>query len=91
MPACIQLFEVIRLKKAMTIFDIFTVACFIVLVAVFFYLTNRSRRTLLHFTLAAVVFAVANQVGNHGLTIFAVILILAGIAYAALSFKREMD
>ena len=75
----------------MTIFDIISIVCFILLVAVFFLLTNRSHRTLLRFALAAVVFAVANQMGNRGLTIFAVILILVGIAYATLSFKREMD
>ena len=75
----------------MTIFDIFTVGFFVVLVAFFFMFTNRSPRILSHFILVAVVFAVANQIGNNGLTIFAAILILAGIGYAFLSFKREAD
>jgi len=67
-----------------TFFDVVTVACFVGLVIVFFQFTNRETRTLVHFILAGVVFAVANQVGNHGSIILALILIVAGVTYAAL-------
>jgi thioesterase domain-containing protein len=39
--------------------------------------------------LAGVAFAVANQLGNAGHTISAVILILAGIAYAAIIVRAS--
>jgi hypothetical protein len=67
-----------------TFFDVLTVACFAGLVIAFFKFTDRETRTLVHFILAGVVFAVANQVGNGGSTILALVLILAGVTYAAL-------
>lgn len=71
-----------------TFFDILTVACFIALVVAFFQFTDRERSTLLHFLLAGVVFAVANQVGNDGHFWLASILVLAGAGYAVLGARR---
>jgi hypothetical protein len=65
-----------------TLFDIVSVASFIGLVLAFFFWTERDNRTLLHFVISGAVFAVANQVGNAGQTIFAFVLIIAGIGYA---------
>ena len=71
-----------------TIFDVVTVTCFVGLVIAFFQFTDRETRTLVHFVLAGVVFAVANQVGNGGSAILAAVLIVAGVAYAAIIAKR---
>ena len=71
-----------------TIFDVVTVTCFAGLVIAFFQFTDRETRTLVHFILAGVVFAVANQVGNSGSAILAVLLIVAGVAYAAIIARR---
>jgi len=71
-----------------TFFDIASVACFAGLVIAFFQFTDRETRTLLHFMLAAIVFAVANQVGNAGSTILAIVLIFAGASYALLIARR---
>lgn len=71
-----------------TFFDVLTVTCFAGLVIAFFQFTSRDTRILLHFVLSGIVFAVANQVGNHGSPILAVILIVAGIVYAVLITKR---
>jgi hypothetical protein len=65
-----------------SVFDLMTVACFAVLVLAFFQLSDRRPRTLIHFVIAGVVFAVANQVGNGGQTLLAATLILAGAGYA---------
>ena len=71
-----------------TLFDVVTVTCFVGLVIAFFQFTDRETRTLVHFILAGVVFAVANQVGNAGSVILAVVLVVAGVAYAGLIAKR---
>ena len=71
-----------------TVFDVVTVTCFAGLVIAFFQFTQRETRTLVHFILAGVVFAVANQVGNAGSSILAIVLILAGSIYAVLVVKR---
>ena len=67
-----------------TFFDVVTVTCFLGLVVAFFQFSDRETRTLVHFILAGVMFAVANQVGNGGSVILALVLILAGVTYAAL-------
>jgi hypothetical protein len=72
-----------------TFFDVVTVTCFVGLVLAFFQFTDREIRTLLHFLLAGIVFAVANQVGNAGVTILALILILAGAGYAFLVVRNS--
>ena len=71
-----------------TLFDVVTVTCFFGLALAFFFWTERDTRTLLHFIISGVVFAVANQVGNAGGTLFAGALIIAGIGYAALITHR---
>jgi hypothetical protein len=72
-----------------TFFDVVTVTCFAGLVLAFFQFTDRETRTLLHFLLAGIVFAVANQVGNAGVTVLALILILAGAGYAFLVIRNS--
>ena len=67
-----------------SVFDIVTVTCFAILVGAFFQLTDRRPRTMMHFVLAGVVFAVANQVGNSGAPLLASVLIAAGVGYAAI-------
>jgi hypothetical protein len=42
----------------------------------------------LHFIIAGMVFAIANQVGNGGSTILALILIFAGAGYVGLMVRR---
>jgi predicted branched-subunit amino acid permease len=74
-----------------TFFDVVTVTCFVGLVIAFFQFTDRETRTLVHFILAGVVFAVANQLGNAGSTILAIILILAGTTYAVLVARRQTN
>ena len=71
-----------------TFFDVVTVTCFVGLVIAFFQFTDRETRTLLHFVLAGVAFAVANQLGNAGSTILALALIFAGVIYAVLIVRR---
>lgn len=71
-----------------TFFDVITVTCFAALVIAFFQFTERDTRTLVHFVLAGIVFAVANQVGNQGVTALALILILAGIGYAFVVVRK---
>ena len=71
-----------------TFFDVVTVTCFVGLVIAFFQFTDRETSTLVHFILAGVVFAVANQVGNAGSAVLAGLLMVAGIAYATMVVKR---
>jgi hypothetical protein len=71
-----------------TFFDVVTVTCFVGLVIAFFQFTDRKTRTLVHFILAGVVFAVANQIGNAGSPILALVLILSGATYAVLAVPR---
>ena len=72
-----------------TAFDFLTVACFAGLVIVYFQFTKRDTRTLMHLMISGAAFAIANQMGNTGLPIFALILIVAGAGYAALVVKKE--
>ena len=62
-------------------FDLLTVACFCCMVVAFFQLTRRDMRTFMQLFLAGLAFAAANQVGNAGWTIMA-LLVLAGAGYA---------
>jgi hypothetical protein len=71
-----------------TFFDVVTVTCFVAMVIGFFQFTDRDSRTLIHLVLAGIVFAVANQVGNGGSTILALIMIAAGAGYAVLVVRR---
>jgi hypothetical protein len=70
-----------------TFFDVVTVTCFVGLVIAFFQFTARETKTLVQFMLSGVLFAVANQVGNSGAVILGLILIIAGVTYAALAAR----
>ncbi|WP_426442366.1 XrtV sorting system accessory protein [Bradyrhizobium genosp. P] len=72
-----------------TLLDVLSVASFAGLVLAFFLCTERDSRTLLHFMISAIVFAIANQVGNGGQTAFAFLLIIAGAVYAAIIIARR--
>ena len=74
--------------KMSTFFDVLTVTCFVGLVIAFFQFTDRETRTLVHFILAGVIFAVANQVGNADTTTLALALVIAGVIYAVLIVRR---
>ena len=67
-------------------FDILTIACFVLMVIAFFVWTDRDTNMLLHLLICAVMFAVANQLGNRGSPILALILTAAGAGYALLIF-----
>ena len=71
-----------------TAFDFLTVACFAGLVAAYLRSPERDTRTLMHLSVSAIVFAVANQVGNSGMTVFGLVLVVAGAAYAAMVVKK---
>ena len=73
-----------------TPFDFLTVACFFGLVVAFVVRTERDTRTLLHLLISAAAFAIANQVGNKGLTLLALVLIVAGGGYALLIIQRKV-
>jgi hypothetical protein len=73
-----------------TIFDYVTVACFLGMAGAFFILTAREPRTLLHLLVVGAAFAIANQVGNAGYTVLGVVLIIAGIAYAAMIIRQNL-
>ena len=70
-----------------TFFDVITVTCFIALVIAFFQFTDRDPKRLLHFGLAGILFAVANQLGNHDQSALAFVLIVAGAGYAVFRFR----
>ena len=70
-----------------TLFDVITVAAFLAVAAAFFLFTDRHPRTLLHLLIAGVAFALANQLGNGGSFVLAVVLIGAGIGYSALVIR----
>jgi uncharacterized membrane protein YccC len=71
-----------------TAFDYLTIGCLAALVIVYFFLTKHEIRTLMHLMISAAAFAIANQLGNAGLTLFAAILMVAGVAYAALVVQK---
>jgi hypothetical protein len=70
-----------------TLFDFLTVICFIGVATGFFIFTDREPRKLLHLLLSGVLFAVANQLGDSGSTLFGLILILAGVSYSVLILR----
>ena len=73
----------------LSIFDFVTVACFLGVVGAFVFLTERDAKTLMRLLVAAIAFAVANQLGNAGLSLFAILLIGAGVGYAILVVVRK--
>jgi hypothetical protein len=64
-----------------TVFDFVTVTCFACIVLTYFMFTEGGMNVLAHFMLPAAAFAIANQLGNAGMTVLAIILIAAGIGY----------
>ena len=64
-----------------TLYDIVTVTCFACIVLTYFMLTEGGPKVLAHFMLPAAAFAIANQLGNRGMDMPAIILIVAGIGY----------
>jgi hypothetical protein len=73
----------------MTAFDALTVTCFIGLVGAYFRFTAQDIGTLLRFLLAAIVLAIANQVGDAGFVFLGVVLIIAAVGYACLDLIRR--
>jgi hypothetical protein len=72
-----------------TVFDYLTVACFLGLVMAFILWTEHDIRTLLHLLISAMAFAIADQVGNNGFSLFALPLIVAGVGYAVLVVRGK--
>jgi hypothetical protein len=72
-----------------SLFDLVTVACFLVVVGAFVFLTERDTKTLTRMMVAAIAFAVANQIGNRGAGVLAILLIGAGLGYAVLVVVRK--
>lgn len=64
-----------------TVYDIVTVTCFACVVVTYFMFTEGGIKVLAHFMLPAAAFAIANQLGNAGMNVLAIVLIAAGIAY----------
>ena len=64
-----------------TVYDIVTVTCFTCVAVTYFIFTEGGVKVLAHFMLPAAAFAIANQLGNAGMNVLAVILIAAGIGY----------
>jgi hypothetical protein len=55
--------------------------CFVCIVLTYFMFTEGGMKMLAHFMLPAAAFAIANQLGNAGMNLLAVVLIAAGIGY----------
>jgi hypothetical protein len=72
-----------------TAFDFLTVACFVGLVTAFALHTERDTRTLTKMLPSAVAFGIANQAGNEGFNILALVLIISGAGYALLIVFRK--
>lgn len=72
-----------------TIFDVLTVGAFIAMAGAYFVLANGDQKIMLRLLIPGVMLAVANQVGNHGYTFFAVLLLVAGGAYAVHLFRNR--
>jgi hypothetical protein len=70
-----------RTGEMITLYDFVTVTCFVCVVVTYFMFTGGGMKVLAHFMLPAAAFAIANQVGNAGMNVLAVILIVAGIGY----------
>jgi len=64
-----------------TVYDVVTVTCFACVVLTYFMFTEGGMKILAHFMLPAAAFAIANQLGNAGMNVLAIILIVAGIGY----------
>ncbi|HTR14950.1 MAG TPA: hypothetical protein VMI72_17295 [Roseiarcus sp.] len=67
--------------QMVTVYDVVTVTCFACVVLTYFMFTEGGMKILAHFMLPAAAFAIANQLGNAGMNVLAIILIVAGIGY----------
>jgi hypothetical protein len=76
------------LGEMITVYDFVTVTCFICIVLTYFMFTEGGMKMLAHFVLPAAAFAIANQVGNAGMNVLAVILIAAGIGYTCIIVRH---
>jgi len=72
-----------------TVYDVVTVTCFACVVLTYFMFTEGGMKVLAHFMLPAVAFAVANQLGNAGMNVLAIVLIAAGIAYTYIIVRHQ--
>jgi len=57
------------------------------LITAFGAFTERDTRTLIHLLIAGVAFAIDNRLGNKGLTVLALVSIIAGAGMRCLSFN----
>lgn len=71
-----------------TFFDVLTVGCFLIMAIAYFLFSARDTRTLLHLLLSGILFGVANQLGNAGFPLLAIVLVVAGAVYSALIIRR---
>ena len=58
------------------------------MVGAYFTICNADPQRLPHFLVSGVLFAIANQLGNAGQTVIAIIILLTGAAYAAYKAVR---
>jgi hypothetical protein len=72
-----------------SLFDCLSTVCFAGSVIGFFQFTDRAIKTLMHMMVPGIAFALGNQLGNIGYTVFASLLILAGAGYAALILRQN--
>jgi hypothetical protein len=69
-------------------FDFLTVGAFVCVVVAYLKWGEGDRNLLLKLLLSALTFAIANQLGNAGSIVLAVVLLAAGAGYAVLAFRR---
>ena len=74
-----------------TIFDYLTVSGFLIAGLAFLILTERDVRTLVRVLISGIVFAIANQVGNHGLTTLGIIFMAGAAAFAAFAIRAGLS
>src|SRR5260370_36715563 len=65
--------EFLGLAGMITVYDAVTIVCFICIVLTYFMFTEGGTKLLAHFMLPALAFAIANQLGNAGMTVLAII------------------
>jgi len=70
-----------------SVYDFVTVACFLGVVGAFVFLTDRDPKMLVHLMIPAIAFAIANQLGNAGSSVLAVLLIIAGVGYTVIIIR----
>jgi hypothetical protein len=61
------------------------------LVVAYLFLSERDLQTLGRLLVSGIAFAVANQVGNAGSDLLAVLMIAAGVGYAVLTVWAKLD